>query len=90
MSPNTSKLEETASSVLGRTKAKTTIVAADVTDEASVKKIADAVDTWNVLIHAAAYLSAPAPAAKAEIGGDYWQSYEVGHLASHYPSSLFA
>ncbi|KAI1120095.1 short chain dehydrogenase [Nemania abortiva] len=67
-----SKLKDTASLI----SAKTTIITADVTDESSVKKIADAVTTWNVLIHAAGYLSPPAPVAEADID-DYWKSYET-------------
>lgn len=69
-----SKLAETESEISKATKISTFV--ADVTDEEAVKKIADAVGTWDVLVLNAGYTTAPTPAAKADIG-DYWKAYEV-------------
>ena len=52
------------------------IVVADVCNEEDVKKIANAIESWNVLVHNAGYMSAPSPAAQADVE-DYWKSYEV-------------
>lgn len=50
--------------------------AADVTDETAVKRIADTVGTWDVLIMNAGYLPAPGPAIETDLD-EYWKSYEV-------------
>ncbi|KAJ8131665.1 hypothetical protein O1611_g1961 [Lasiodiplodia mahajangana] len=71
-----SKLNSTASKLAGVGDAKVSIVVADVTDEAAVKKVADSVENWNVLVHAAGYMNSPAPAAAADLD-DYWKAYEI-------------
>lgn len=76
---DSSKLEETKSQVSSDCQIST--FAADVTDEAAVQRIADAVGTWDVLIVNAGYLPAPSPAAKAHLD-DYWKSYEVKAITS--------
>lgn len=50
-----------------------------MTDEEAVRKIADSVGAWDVLVLNAGYLPAPTPAAKADVG-DYWKAYEVRRL----------
>jgi NAD(P)-dependent dehydrogenase (short-subunit alcohol dehydrogenase family) len=41
-----------------------------------VKKIAEAVGVWDVLIMNAGYIPTPSPTAKADVS-DYWRAYEV-------------
>ncbi|PSN65037.1 short chain dehydrogenase [Corynespora cassiicola Philippines] len=69
-----SKLEETKSQI--SIDCQISIFAADVADEAAMKRIADAVGMWDVLIMNAGYLPDPSPAAKARLD-DYWASYEI-------------
>ncbi|KAF2870142.1 hypothetical protein BDV95DRAFT_575156 [Massariosphaeria phaeospora] len=69
-----STLQETKSSITGESTI--SVIAADVTDDAAVQKVADAVGTWDVLVLNAGYLPSPAPIAKADVG-DYWKAYET-------------
>ncbi|KAK8068368.1 oxidoreductase YciK [Apiospora saccharicola] len=77
---NTANLDETAAQVAAISKdvgVKT--VTADVTEESDVKKIAAAIgdgNTWNVLMHGAGHINAPAPIVQADVA-DYWTAYEV-------------
>ena len=58
------------------------VFACDVTDEAGMEKVAQAVGTWDVLILNAAYLSAPAPIVESPLDS-YWKNYEVALLLEH-------
>ncbi|RYP63001.1 hypothetical protein DL771_009486 [Monosporascus sp. 5C6A] len=84
---NISKLRETetlaskANAEIG-----VSVFATDVTEEIAVKKLADSIISWNVLVHCAGYIHTPMHVAQADIQ-DYWTSYEltrrvVGYLAS--------
>ncbi|KAI0095755.1 short chain dehydrogenase [Nemania sp. FL0031] len=70
------KLNNTASKLAGIGDAKVSIVVADVTDEAAVKKVADSVENWNVLVHAAGYMNSPTHVRTADLD-DYWKAYEI-------------
>ncbi|KAF1953535.1 NAD(P)-binding protein [Byssothecium circinans] len=50
--------------------------ASSVTDEAGLKKIAETVGAWDILILNAAHISAPAPLVKAPLE-EYWSDYET-------------
>ena len=52
------------------------IHAADVTEAAAVKAIADAVGTWDSILHCAGYMNKPALALAADLD-DYWKAFEV-------------
>ncbi|OTA54001.1 NAD(P)-binding protein [Hypoxylon sp. EC38] len=70
-------LNETASLVSkANTSSRLTTFEADVTDEASVKRLAAAIDTWNVVIHGAGFINPPTPIIQVDVD-DYWKSYET-------------
>lgn len=72
-----SKLREVESSIISIGKGtKVSVYVADVTDDAAIKKVAEAVGTWNAVVHCAGYMNKPAPAVVAELG-DYWSAFEV-------------
>ncbi|KAF2199993.1 NAD(P)-binding protein [Delitschia confertaspora ATCC 74209] len=48
----------------------------DVTDEARVKKVAEAVGNWDILILNAGHISAPAYIAQSSVD-EYWKNYET-------------
>ncbi|KAI8944869.1 short chain dehydrogenase [Xylaria longipes] len=74
---NEPNLKETEVQILQvRESTRVSVFVGDVTDETVVKQVADTIDTWNVIVHCAAYMSAPAPIAEADID-DYFKSYET-------------
>jgi NAD(P)-dependent dehydrogenase (short-subunit alcohol dehydrogenase family) len=77
ISRNEARLRETAEAVANLSQgAKVSVYQADVTDDAAVKKIADAVGTWDAILHCAGYVNKPTPVASADLE-DYWKAFEV-------------
>jgi NAD(P)-dependent dehydrogenase (short-subunit alcohol dehydrogenase family) len=52
------------------------VFTSSVTDEAGMKKIAESVGAWDVLVLNAAHISSPAPIVKTSLQ-DYWSDYET-------------
>lgn len=71
------KLEETKTAIESLSKnTKVSGFVCDVTDDAAVKKIADAVGTWDAVLHCAGYYNKPSPTLTADLD-DYWRTFEV-------------
>ncbi|RYP50623.1 hypothetical protein DL768_003905 [Monosporascus sp. mg162] len=74
---NISKLKETESlASKANVDIGVSVFATDVTDEIAVKKVADSIVSWNVLVHCAGCIHTPMPVVQADIQ-DYWASYEA-------------
>jgi NAD(P)-dependent dehydrogenase (short-subunit alcohol dehydrogenase family) len=76
----TQPLEETKKYIESKYGVPVHTFAADVTDEASMKKVAAAVGGWDVLVNNAGYLSTPTLAKEAEVE-EWWKGWEVSTVA---------
>ncbi|KAK8023734.1 hypothetical protein PG993_011800 [Apiospora rasikravindrae] len=79
-SRNATKLTETAYQVANvNNDVQVKTVPAHITADFDVQQIADTVGggTWNVLVHTAGHIHAPAPVAQTADVADYWRAYEV-------------
>jgi NAD(P)-dependent dehydrogenase (short-subunit alcohol dehydrogenase family) len=74
---NEAKLQEVESAIATLSKdTKVSVHRADATDEAAIKSVAEAVGSWNAVLHCAGYMNKPGMAVTADLD-DYWKSFEV-------------